>query len=568
MRVYFVGAGPGDCELLTLKARGLIEHARVCIYAGSLVSPEVLGLLPEAAQRHDSAGMSLDEIVEVFRKAQERGVDVLRLHTGEPAIYGAIGEQMDACDRLGIEYEVVPGISAFQAAAAALRVELTAPEIAQTVILTRTAGRTPMPPAERLAVLAQSRATLCIFLSAERVGELAADLAMYYGTECPAALVYHASWPDEQIVRGTLADIGGRAAAAGITRTAMFLVGYALARPLPHASQLYDKHFEHGYRKARPLPLAGEGPGPNPPDAVRGLSPLALAREGPGVRAGFARIALIALSDAGARVVARLAQRWAQADLFLHSSVTEMPEARRFEHVAALTREIFATYDGLVYVAPTGIVVRAIAPLATHKTSDPAVVAVDVGGRWAISLLAGHEGGANQLALEVANLLGAEPIVSTTSEAGRDLIVGVGCRRGASAEEIVAAVRQALATAGCDLSAVRLLASADLKADEPGLVEAARLLGRPLRLVAADEIRQTIYAFQPSLLAQEKVDLPAVAEPAALLAGRRTRLLLAKQIFRGVTVAVAREHCSSLASAPAAPSTAPPGPSGPSPKAT
>ena len=180
------------------------------------------------------------------------GFNVVRLHTGEPSIYGAIGEQMDALDRLGIDYEIVPGISAFQAAAAALRVELTAPEIAQTIILTRTPGRTPMPPLENLAHLAQSRATLCIFLSADRIAELTGMLAEHYGPDCPAALVYHASWPDEKIVRGTLADIGDRTRSEGISRTALFLVGRALARPAPHASRLYDKSFEHGYRRGTP----------------------------------------------------------------------------------------------------------------------------------------------------------------------------------------------------------------------------------------------------------------------------------------------------------------------------
>ncbi|MGO8746368.1 MAG: precorrin-4 C(11)-methyltransferase [Thermoguttaceae bacterium] len=249
MKVHFVGAGPGDPELLTVKALRLLESARLCIYAGSLVNPALLGLLPAEAERYDSATMNLDEIVGLFQSARERGLDVVRLHTGEPAIYGAIGEQMDALDRMGIEYEVVPGISAFQAAAASLRVELTAPEIAQTIILTRAPGRTPMPQSEDLSRLAQSRATLCIFLSTDRVAELTGMLAEHYGPECPAALVYHASWPDEKIIRGTLADIGERIAAAGITRTALFLLGHALARPAAHVSKLYDKTFDHGYRR-------------------------------------------------------------------------------------------------------------------------------------------------------------------------------------------------------------------------------------------------------------------------------------------------------------------------------
>lgn len=252
MKVYFVGAGPGDPELLTVKARRLLENAQCCIYAGSLVNPALLELLPAEAERYDSAAMTLDQIVELFETARSQQTDVVRLHTGEPSLYGAIGEQMDALDRLQIPYEVVPGISAFQAAAASLRVELTAPEVAQTVILTRAPGRTSMPPSEDLSRLAQSRATLCVFLSTERVAELAGTLAEHYGAQCPAAVVYHASWPDEKTVRGTLAEIGARVRAEGITRTAILLVGHALARPAPHVSRLYDKTFDHGYRRGTP----------------------------------------------------------------------------------------------------------------------------------------------------------------------------------------------------------------------------------------------------------------------------------------------------------------------------
>lgn len=249
MKVYFVGAGPGDPELLTVKAQRLLSSARVCIYAGSLVNPALLNLLPADAERYDSAAMNLDEIVERFQAARERQIDVVRLHTGEPAIYGAIGEQMDALDRLQIAYEVVPGISAFQAAAATLKVELTAPDVAQTIILTRTPGRTPMPPSEDLSRLAQSRATLCVFLSTDRIAELTGMLAGHYRPDCPAALVFHASWPDEKVIRGTLSDIGAQIRAAGITRTAIFLVGFALERPTRNLSKLYDKTFGHGYRE-------------------------------------------------------------------------------------------------------------------------------------------------------------------------------------------------------------------------------------------------------------------------------------------------------------------------------
>jgi cobalt-precorrin 5A hydrolase len=172
------------------------------------------------------------------------------------------------------------------------------------------------------------------------------------------------------------------------------------------------------------------------------------------------------------------------------------------------------------------------------------VVVIDVGGRWAVSLVSGHEGGANDLAIAAANVLGAEPVISTTSEAAKNLIVGVGCRRGTPAQTIVEAVGAALAAAGCELAQVRLIASADIKADEPGLIEAAARLGTPLRLIASDEIRESLRPFTRSAFVEEKVDLPAVAEPSALLSGRRTRLILTKQVFHGVTVAIARENCT------------------------
>lgn len=249
MKVYFVGAGPGDPELLTIRAHKLLERCRFCIYAGSLVSPDVVACISRKAERHDSAKLALPEIIALVRKARKRGVDVVRLHSGDPSIYGAIREQMNALDRLGIPYEVVPGVSSFQAAAAALGTELTAPEVSQTIILTRTSGRTPLPPEQELDRLAASRATLCIFLSAAKLEEIARTLIRHYGADCPAAAVHRASWPDQVMVRGRLRDIAQRIEAAGIEkRTTLFVVGRALARDLP-VSKLYDAGFTHGCRR-------------------------------------------------------------------------------------------------------------------------------------------------------------------------------------------------------------------------------------------------------------------------------------------------------------------------------
>lgn len=248
MKVYFVGAGPGDPELLTVKALRLLKECKICIYAGSLVAPEVVDVARDGAEMYDSAGMTLEEKEKVFIEARDRGVDLVRLHTGDPSIYGAIREQMNVLDKHGIEYEVVPGISSFQAAAATLKTELTAPEVSQTVILSRTSGRTPMPEKEELDRLAQTRSTLCLFLSVHKMGEVADELAKWYGSDCPIAVVFHASWPDELVIRGELNNIAAKVEEAGVKKTAMIVVGQALSRDIP-VSKLYHQHFTHGYRK-------------------------------------------------------------------------------------------------------------------------------------------------------------------------------------------------------------------------------------------------------------------------------------------------------------------------------
>jgi precorrin-4/cobalt-precorrin-4 C11-methyltransferase len=246
MKVFFVGAGPGDPELLTVKARRLLREAKICIYAGSLVSPAVVGLLPKEVEKHDSAGLNHREVMDLFQDAKERDMDVVRLHTGDPTIYSAIGEQIEELKALGTETEVVPGVSAFQASAAALGWELTIPEVTQSIVLTRTPGRTPMPEAQSLAKFAETGASLCLFLSVHGIREHAGTLAKHYGKDCPAAVVYRASWPDEKIVRGTLGDIGEKTVSAGITKTALFLV-----RPWQEGkrSHLYDPEFSHGCRE-------------------------------------------------------------------------------------------------------------------------------------------------------------------------------------------------------------------------------------------------------------------------------------------------------------------------------
>jgi precorrin-4/cobalt-precorrin-4 C11-methyltransferase len=239
--VHFIGAGPGAPDLLTLRGRRLIAACPVCLYAGALVPPEVVAHAPARARVVDTQKLTLDEIVAELRAADERGQDVARLHSGDLSIYSAAAEQMRRLDELRIAWDVTPGVPAFAAAAAALRCELTVPEVAQTVILTRHGRRaSAMPPGEQLAGLAAHGATLVVHLGAQAIEEIAATLAPHYGADCPAAVVARASWSDEQVLRGTLATIAAQTAAAGIRRTATILVGPALAARGFRDSHLYS----------------------------------------------------------------------------------------------------------------------------------------------------------------------------------------------------------------------------------------------------------------------------------------------------------------------------------------
>lgn len=249
MTVHFIGAGPGAADLLTLRGRDLIARCPVCLYAGSLVPAGVLAHCPEGARIVDTAPLSLDDIIAEMKAAHDAGHDVARLHSGDLSIWSAVGEQTRRLRALGIPYTLTPGVPAFAAAASALGRELTLPEVAQSVVLTRTSGRaSAMPEREKLATFAQSRATLAIHLSIHVLGRVVEELTPFYGADCPVALVYRASWPEETIIRGALADIETRAAEAPMERTALILVGPALATEDFRESALYDAGYDRRFR--------------------------------------------------------------------------------------------------------------------------------------------------------------------------------------------------------------------------------------------------------------------------------------------------------------------------------
>ena len=262
MTVHFIGAGPGAPDLITVRGRDLIRSSPVCLYAGSLVPRALIDQAPAGARVVDTAPMVLDEIISEMKRAHAEGLDVARVHSGDPSLYGAMAEQMRRLDALAISYDVTPGVPAFAAAAAALGRELTLPGIAQTVILTRTAMKaSPMPPGEELGALARSGATLVIHLSVRNLAHIERELMSRCGADCPAVVAYRVGWPDQRLICGTLGDIAGKVRAAKITRTALILVGPVLGEAAFRDSALYSPGHAHVLRPNATLPEGGVEPG-------------------------------------------------------------------------------------------------------------------------------------------------------------------------------------------------------------------------------------------------------------------------------------------------------------------
>ncbi|MDO5028561.1 MAG: precorrin-4 C(11)-methyltransferase [Bacillota bacterium] len=249
--IHFVGAGPGNPDLITVKGRELLEQADILIWAGSLVSPAHLDYTKEGCQIYDSKGMDLDQVIEVMLAGHKEGKDIVRLHTGDPTIYGAIREQMDRLIEAGIDFEVVPGVSSFTGACAAIKREFTLPGVSQTVILTRNAGRTPVPEEEDLEYLASHKASMAIFLSVQDIDSVVEKLKKGYGSgDVPVAVVFKATWEDQEILFGSLDTIGEKVKKANINKMSQILVGNFIEGDY-ELSKLYDKTFSHKFRKGK-----------------------------------------------------------------------------------------------------------------------------------------------------------------------------------------------------------------------------------------------------------------------------------------------------------------------------
>jgi len=246
--VYMVGAGPGDPELITVKGQRIVNEADIIIYAGSLVNKAIIAGHKADAEIFNSASMTLDDVIAVIKRGTEEGKKIARVHTGDPSIYGAIREQMDRLDELGIPFDVIPGVSSFVASAAALKKEFTLPDVSQTVILTRLEGRTPVPEKEKLEDLASHQASMCIFLSVQMIDDVVKRLMKHYAPTTPIAIIQRATWEDQKIVMGTLETIAQKVKDENITKTAQILVGDFLGDEYS-LSKLYDPSFTHEYRQ-------------------------------------------------------------------------------------------------------------------------------------------------------------------------------------------------------------------------------------------------------------------------------------------------------------------------------
>lgn len=389
--VHFVGAGPGACDLITVRGMNRIKKADVIIYAGSLVNPALLSYAKADCEIYNSAHMTLEDVVSVMREAEAAGKTTVRLHTGDPSVYGAIREQMDLLDEYGIKYDVCPGVSAVFGAAASLACEYTLPDVTQTLILTRAEGKTPVPEKENLRSLAAHRASLVLYLSSGLARKVRQDLLLGgYAEDTPVAVVYKATWPEEKIIRTTLAKLPEDMEAAGITKTALIIVSPALGS-IYEKSKLYDAAFATEYRGATEIALP----------------------------AGIRRVLLITCSVRGYATMQKLAKKLENisgAEIIAKVKCEALPEVSMKETVKACVDEYFEQVDAIVFVTASGIAVRSVAEHLTHKSKDPAIVCMDECSKHVISLVSGHAGGANALTQMLADVMWATPVITTATD--------------------------------------------------------------------------------------------------------------------------------------------------------
>lgn len=388
-KIIIVGAGPGAEDLITIRGLKALQEADFVLYAGSLVNPLLLKHCKKECTILDSANMNLEEQVNSMLAFAKENKKVVRLHTGDPAIYGAINEQIRLIKAQGYDIEIVPGVSSVFGAAASLGIELTSPEISQSVVLTRTPGRTPMPEKEKASTFAKTGATLVFFLSTGKIDDLMEDLSKNgeLSPDTPVAVVYRATWKEERILRGTIADISQKTEEAGFGRQALIFVGKALqGQEDSNVSKLYEKTFSHGYRNT-------------------------LQRE------YFQGIcALYAFSKQGLAKAKEIAQGLNLPTQIYSVYEDEQAITIQKGNIQNLISQNWNSFDAHIFLGATGIAVRSIAPCLEHKSFDPAVLSCSDSGSHIISLVSGHIGGANRLARKIARITGGQACISTATD--------------------------------------------------------------------------------------------------------------------------------------------------------
>ncbi len=377
--IYFVGAGCGAADLITVRGANLIRRADVLIYAGSLVNPALLHYAREDCRIYNSASLALDEIIEVMAEAESKNQVTVRLHTGEPSIYGAVREQMRQLDERGIPYESCPGVSACFGAAASLNLEYTLPGVSQSLIITRMEGRTSVPPKESIECFAAHGTSMAIYLSTGMMEELSRRLMSGgYSADTPAAIVYKASWPEEEKYICTVATLPTVAADHHIRNLAVVLVGDVITQKDYADSRLYAPDFETGFRRAR--------------------MPYELGKK---------KIHIASYTDSAKTLADHLMHQWPEYIPIYHESG---------EDPAHWIPDAFRMHQPILFISASGIAIRAIADSVQDKLTDSPVLVMDEQGKHVISLLAGHMGGANELASEIANRIGADPVLTTATD--------------------------------------------------------------------------------------------------------------------------------------------------------
>ena len=429
--VHFVGAGSGAVDLITVRGAELLKNADIIIYAGSLVNRELLSCAKKDAVIYDSKDMTLPDVINTMKKATENGLDVVRLHTGEPSIYGAVREQMDELDKLGIEYDSCPGVTAAFGAAAALNIEYTLPDVSQSLIITRMEGRTAVPEGEDIESFAAHQASMAIYLSAGMMDKLAARLISGgYKPDTPAAIVYKATWPDEKKVVTTVEKLAEAAAENGIKNLAVVLVGDAVGHEKYDRSKLYSPDFTTEFRVAKRSIEDSSC-------AVTDNNTKAISLHGIGYEAeteGLSDNKRIKSESFDIGLQGKIVNRYPEADIFTFTDRAENLAGKVREHLAQLGNispavfrchmdEVkkrlsfsFEEKRAVIFISASGIAVRCIADYVMDKLCDSPVIVISEDGKYVIPLLSGHVGGANDLAVAIADRLGAFKVITTATD--------------------------------------------------------------------------------------------------------------------------------------------------------